>query len=86
MEHRYSFLNNGPSKDNAWWLVILEKAMAKLNVNYANLDAGYPAEAFRTLAGCPTEVHQSENVAVDELWEIIKNAEKNNYPMVGSSG
>jgi hypothetical protein len=38
----YSFINNKVSHDGAWWLVLLEKAMAKLNVNYSNLNSGRP--------------------------------------------
>jgi len=39
--YRYQFINNKMSQDGAWWLVLLEKAMAKLNVNYSNLNSGY---------------------------------------------
>lgn len=35
-------VNSMVSPNGAWWLVILEKAYAKFNVNYANLDGGTP--------------------------------------------
>ena len=41
------------SKESGWWLVLLEKAYAKLNVNYANLHHGSPVEALKELTGMP---------------------------------
>jgi hypothetical protein len=31
------------SHNGAWWLPILEKAFAKFNVNYLNMDGGFEA-------------------------------------------
>lgn len=36
----FSWINNRVSQDGAWWLVLLEKAMSKLNVNYSNINSG----------------------------------------------
>jgi len=36
----YPWLNDSPSKAGAYWLMILEKAMAKLNVNYTGINGG----------------------------------------------
>lgn len=46
-------INARPSKNSAWWLVILEKAYAKYYGFYANLDGGSPVQAFRDLTGKP---------------------------------
>ena len=35
------------SKHGAWWVPLLEKAIAKFNVNYINLDGGNPSVAFK---------------------------------------
>ena len=43
-----------PSPAGAYWLVILEKAMAKLNVNYTGLNGGAIPDAFRYMTGMPT--------------------------------
>jgi len=50
----YPPLNNSPSKAGAWWLVILEKAMAKLNINYLGINGGQVSEAMRYMTGMPT--------------------------------
>jgi len=50
---QYWWINNRVSYDGAWWLVLLEKAMAKLNVNYSNINSGRPGEALRALTGAP---------------------------------
>ena len=36
-------------------MIILEKAYAKLNMNYANLDAGWGRESLRALTGMPVD-------------------------------
>lgn len=41
------------SPTGSWWLPILEKAYAKMNVNYANLNGGWMVEAWREMTGQP---------------------------------
>ena len=85
----YLFLNNGVSPNGAWWLVILEKAMAKLNVNYANLNLGFPGEAFRALTGMPTSYYGEERMSrmtKNELFDLLTNSSLKNYPMVAGTG
>ena len=50
-------INSRVSPNGAWWLIILEKAYAKLNVNYANLNGGLPLQALRDLTGMPVSRH-----------------------------
>lgn len=33
---------NRPSADGAWWMTVIEKAYAKFNVHYSNLNWGVP--------------------------------------------
>lgn len=50
--------NTGPSLAEGWWLPLLEKAYAKLNVNFENLNRGgslNQIEALRALTGAPVE-------------------------------
>lgn len=42
-----------PSVDGGWWFPLLEKAFAKVNVNYEMISSGTQAEAARFLTGSP---------------------------------
>lgn len=53
----YPWLNDSQSKANAYWLLALEKAMAKLNNNYTGINSGQISEAMRILTGQPTQVY-----------------------------
>lgn len=64
-----------PSTDGAYWLVLLEKAFAKLYINYANLDGGLPAEALRTLTGMPVMTYRSGTQKSDVLFKAIQDAD-----------
>lgn len=63
--------------------------MAKLNVNYANLNEGYPGEALRALTGMPTSFysgHRKESMSNDEVFDLLHDSEMKNYPMVAGTG
>lgn len=64
--HPYPPVNSKPSDyGNAWWLVILEKAMSKLNINYVGINGGTPGEAFRFMSGMPTVNYPSSSMSDD---------------------
>lgn len=44
---------------------MLEKAFAKLNVNYTGLNSGTPGEALRALTGMPVSAHNSSGMTDD---------------------
>jgi hypothetical protein len=48
------------SENDAWWNVILEKAFAKLNVNYLHLNGGVQTQALRSLTGMPIAQYKSD--------------------------
>merc|ERR1712127_385049 len=78
----YPPVNNGPSKAGAWWLVILEKAMAKLNVNYSNLYDGQIGQAQRYMTGMPTStLNSGASTSDDDLWAQVTSNLKNDYNM-----
>ena len=53
------------SLSRAWWMIILEKAYAKLNMHYANLDGGYGEESLRALTGMPIDQYFSADLTED---------------------
>lgn len=69
--------NAGPSKGNGWWLPLLEKAYAKINVNYENLNRGSSlnqVEALRALTGAPVEqVSVHDPLFVKKMKEYLKS-------------
>jgi hypothetical protein len=52
-------VNSRPSTNGAWWVPILEKAYAKFNMNYAQLNGGLPEQALRELSGMPVVNYDS---------------------------
>lgn len=52
-------VNANVSSNGAWWQAILEKGFAKFNVNYAQLNSGFPGGAFRMLTNMPVRSYMS---------------------------
>lgn len=50
------------------WLPLLEKAYAKLSVNYANMAGGAGYVALEHFTGAPVIVHFSKKITDDEVW------------------
>lgn len=80
----YPPVNSKPSAHGAWWLVFLEKAFAKLNINYTGLNAGTPGEALRAMTGMPVSAHNSSTMTNDELWEIVRSGTVRRDPMAAA--
>mmetsp|Transcript_4923 Transcript_4923/g.13749 ORF Transcript_4923/g.13749 Transcript_4923/m.13749 type:complete len:377 (+) Transcript_4923:94-1224(+) len=67
-----------PNKRPELWVMLIEKAFAKLHGSYQAIIAGSPAEALHSLTGAPTECFPSEDT--DELWERLVRADKRGWP------
>lgn len=77
------FPSGGPlfsrGQGNELWVLILEKAYAKLHGGYKNIVGGNPHEAMMDLTGCPTTSFTFSNENVQELirsgrlWNMIKH-------------
>jgi hypothetical protein len=58
---------------------LIEKAFAKVHVNYEMISSGTHSEAARFLTGAPAHEFKAAVQSVEELWSMITNAIKNNY-------
>jgi hypothetical protein len=72
------------SKESELWVMIVEKAWAKVNGNYENSIKGFVSEAFRALTGAPV-VFFKHNYVTD-LWDEIFEANLKDYVICASSG
>lgn len=68
------------SHDNELWVMILEKAWAKVHGNFGRIEAGLTTECLHDLTGAPTRDYYmgDDNEA---LWQAILNGERNQHVM-----
>lgn len=73
-----------PNK-NELWVMLLEKAWAKVNGGYANIISGWPSEALLALTGFSTNKIVFDKNTIDDIWYEIKVADKSNSILCISS-
>lgn len=76
------------------WVMLLEKAFAKLHGNYHCLEYGYTYEAMIDLTGCPTtyfnltdknSVDLENYEEKDKFWNLIKKYDDHGYLISGET-
>ena len=75
------------SIDNEFWVILLEKAWAKLYTSYKRIEAGYPEEALHDLTGAPIKQIYMKHESFDKEgdWNYLVMASRREYSMVASS-
>ena len=64
---------------NEFWVQLLEKAWAKLNLSYANTISGIPYEVFNCLSEAPCENISHEKNSKNLLWNELIRAKEHGY-------
>lgn len=65
------------------WVMLLEKAWAKVHGSYERIEAGYAENALRDLTGAPTKVYTHDD---KQLWESMIHAKNNGFLLAASAG
>eukprot|EP00347_Sterkiella_histriomuscorum_P017724 403348238 len=66
------------------WVLLMEKAWAKLHNSYERIEAGFAEQVLRDLTGAPCEVVHSDDQEV--LWQKLMEAETKGYLIAASAG
>ena len=64
---------------NEIWAMLLEKAWAKVNGGYINIDAGFTIEVLSTLTPFPTEMVYHNELSKEDLWKMIYESNNNEH-------
>ena len=94
-DHFPCFPNGTPlfsrGQGNELWVLLLEKAYAKLHGGYKSIVGGIPHEAMMDLTGCPTtsfsfaDENVQEMIRNGKLWGMLKHYDKQGYIMSGGT-
>ena len=72
---------------NELWVILLEKAWAKINGSYAKIIGGQPNEVFDVITNAYSEKIDISSRLSEEIWNKMMEGEKNGFIMTaGTSG
>ena len=72
------------SRDNEIWVMLLEKAWAKVQGTYARIEGGLSSIAGMHLMGVPAQTvwHDDKNISKEKLWRKIMQADQKNFTLM----
>lgn len=73
------------SRKNELWVMILEKAWAKVHGGYLNINSGLTREALHDLTGAPCITYFIHEDTEDGRWNTLYNANRNKYIMTAGT-
>lgn len=69
------------SKDKEIWVLLIEKAWAKIFGNYMRIEAGLAGEAMPALTGAPAKVIWHDDMKNMDLWRLIYDSDHKQYAL-----
>lgn len=74
------------ANDNELWVLLLEKAWAKVHGDYCKIVGGLSHETFRDMTGAPGYMYKSKDEDPEELWTKMETADKRNHLLAAGIG
>ena len=71
--------------DDSLWVILLEKAWAKLYSSYKRIESGFPQETLHDLTGAPLYSITLATMDKEKEWKYLLEATRLEYAMVCSS-
>lgn len=69
------------SQDQELWVMLIEKAWAKVHGDFAIIEGGDSRESLAAITGAPVEYKKHSTMSTEELWKLLKTSDMNNYAM-----
>lgn len=69
------------AKANELWVMLIEKAWAKIHGSFGAIAAGDSRESFSAITGAPVKYHKHSLYTPDKLWKVIYKADKDKHIM-----
>jgi hypothetical protein len=82
--NHYTPAFNRSKKDNLW-VMLLEKAWAKVHGGYLNINSGLTREALHDLTGAPSMTFFNDEGTDDERWNMIYDGDRNDFIMAAGT-
>ena len=76
---------------NELWVLLIEKAFAKIHGSYKAITGGVPSEALGDLTGCPTlslqlsDDHVKTMIQNGKLWQSLVKYDKEGFLICGGT-